>query len=114
MDIYNSLAPADQEFFRTSREKMFGCTLEEFSSKHPKNSEALNKALTPLELTLKKQPYIGGNTPLFADYAVFGALQWLNTTSSADYISGDTKVSAWFDSLLDMYDGLGRKGKLAA
>jgi len=27
MDIYNSLAPADQEFFRASREKMFGCTL---------------------------------------------------------------------------------------
>jgi len=114
MDIYNSLAPADQEFFRTSREKMFGCTLEEFSSKHPKNAEALNKALTPLELTLKKQPYIGGNTPLFADYVVFGALQWLNTTSSVDYLSGETKVSGWFDSLLDMYDGLGRKGKVAA
>ena len=114
MDIYNSLAPADQEFFRASREKMFGCTLEEFSSKHPKNAEALNKALTPLELTLKKQPYIGGNTPLFADYVVFGALQWLNTTSSVDYLSGETKVSGWFDSLLDMYDGLGRKGKVAA
>ena len=114
MDIHNSLAPADQEFFRTSREKMFGCTLEEFSSKHPKNAEALNKALTPLELTLKKQPYIGGNTPLFADYVVFGALQWLNTTSSVDYLSGETKVSGWFDSLLDMYDGLGRKGKVAA
>ncbi len=114
MDIYNSLAPEDQEFFRTSREKMFGCTLEEFSSKHPKNSEALNKALTPLEMTLKSQSYIGGSSPLFADYAVFGALQWLNTTSSVDYLSGDTKVSGWFDSLLDMYDGMGRKGKLAA
>ena len=93
---------------------MFGCTLEEFSSKHPKNAEALNKALTPLELTLKKQSYIGGSAPLFADYVVFGALQWLNTTSGVDYISGDTKVSAWFDLLLDMYDGMGRKGKVAA
>lgn len=114
MDIYNSLAPADQEFFRASREKMFGCTLEEFSAKHPKDAAALNKALTPLELTLKKQPYIGGSTPLFADYVVFGALQWLHTTSSVDYLSGDTKVSGWFDSLLDMYDGMGRKGKVAA
>ena len=114
MDIYNSLAPADQEFFRASREKMFGCTLEEFSSKHPKNAEALNKALTPLELTLKNQAYIGGSAPLFADYVMFGALQWLNTTSSVDYLSGNTKVSGWFDSLLDMYDGMGRKGKVAA
>lgn len=114
MDIYNLLAPADQEFFRTSREKMFGCTLEEFSSNHPKNSEALNKALTPVELTLKKQSFIGGNKPLFADYVVFGALQWLNTTASSDYLSGDSNVSRWFDSLLDLYDGMGRKGKLAA
>jgi len=112
MDIYNSLAPVDQEFFRSSREKMFGCTLEEFSSKHAKNPEALNKALTPLELTLKRQAFIGGSRPLFADYAVFGALQWLHTTSSTDYLSGDSKVSQWFDSLLDMYDGMGRKGRL--
>jgi len=112
MDIYNSLAPVDQEFFRSSREKMFGCTLEEFSSKHAKYPEALNKALTPLELTLKRQAFIGGSRPLFADYAVFGALQWLHTTSSTDYLSGDSKVSQWFDSLLDMYDGMGRKGRL--
>ena len=106
MDIHNSLAPADKEFFRNSREKMFGCTLEEFSDKHPKNADALNKALTPLELTLKDQAYIGGTKPLFADYVVFGALQWLNTTSSQNYLSGDTQVSNWFKSLLDMYDGM--------
>ncbi len=114
MDIYKALAPADQEFFRTTREKMFGCTLEEFSAKHPKNADGLTKALTPLEMTLKTQSFIGGATPLFADYAVFGALQWLNTTSSTDYLSGDTAVLRWFNTLLDMYDGMGRKGKLAA
>ena len=106
MDIHNCLAPADQEFFRSSREKMFGCTLEEFSSRHPKNADALNKALTPLELTLKSQSFIGGAEPLFADYVVFGALQWLNTTASEDYLSGDSRVSKWFDALLNMYDGL--------
>ena len=45
VDIYNSLAPADQDFFRASREKMLNCTLEEFSSKHPKNADALNNCL---------------------------------------------------------------------
>ena len=28
IDIYNCLAPADQAFFRETREKLFGCTLE--------------------------------------------------------------------------------------
>ncbi len=114
LDIYKALAPVDQEFFRASREKMFGCTLEEFSERHPKNGEALGKALLPLELTLKQQKFVGGDSPLFADYVVFGALQWLRTTSSEDYLQTDSAVAAWFDSLLDMYDGMGRKGKVAA
>lgn len=114
LDIHNSLAPEDQAFFRTTREKAFGCTLEEFSAKFPKNGEALGKALLPLELTLKKQKFVGGDTPLFADYAVFGALQWLRLCSGEDYLQKDTAVAAWFDSLLEMYDGMGRKGSVAA
>ncbi len=114
LDIHNSLAPVDQAFFRRSREKMFGCTLEEFSAKHPKNGDGLGRALVPLELTLKTQPFIGGDSPLFADYVVFGALQWLRTSSSADYLNEDTAVYKWFESLLDRYNGMGRKGRVAA
>ncbi len=114
LDIYKSLAPKDQEFFRTGREKMLGCTLEEFDAKHPKNGDSLGKALVSLELTLKNQKFIGGESPLFADYAAFGALQWLRICSGKDYLVKDTAVAAWFDSLLDMYDGMARKGIVAA
>lgn len=113
LDIHNSLAPKDQQFFRASREKLFGCTLEEFDAMHPKNGDNLGKALLPLELTLKKQKFIGGDSPLFADYAVFGALQWLRVSASEDYLPTDTAVAKWFDTLLDMYDGMGRKARLA-
>ncbi len=111
MDIYNELAPNDQVFFRTTREKLFGCTLEEFDAKFPKTRENLEKTLFPLELTLKKQKFIGGESPLFADYVVFGALQWLRTTCTHDVLPHDSKVADWFDTLLDMYDGAGRKAK---
>ena len=114
LNIYNSLAPVDQEFFRGSREKMFGCTLEEFDAKHAKNGDGLAKVLLPLELTLKKQKFIGGESPLFADYVVFGALQWLRTSSTEDYLKADSAVANWFGALLDMYDGMGRKGRVAA
>lgn len=113
MDIYNALAPEDQAFFRTTREKVFGCSLEEFDTKFVKNSNHLSKALMPLEFTLKGQPFIGGDTPLFADYVVFGALQWLRTTNGDQYLPEDNKVAEWFDTLLDMYDGMGRKALLA-
>lgn len=114
LDIYKSLAPKDQDFFRAGREKMFGCTLEEFDAKHEKNGDSLGKALLPLELTLKKQKFIGGDSPLFADYAAFGALQWLLTSTGKDYLVSDTAVATWFNGLLDMYDGMGRKGLVAA
>ena len=66
MEIFNGLAPADKEHFRTTREKMFGKTLEEFQAQFDTGDfSGLNAALLPLELTLRKQPYIGGETPLF-------------------------------------------------
>jgi glutathione S-transferase len=114
LDIHAALAPEDKEFFRTSREKMFGCTLEEFSAKFPKNADALIAALQPLELTLKKQPFLGGETPIFADYAVFGPLQWLRVTCETDHLPKEGAVAEWFDRLLDMYDGLARSAKAAA
>ena len=113
MDIYNSLALEDQKFFRTSREKIFGCTLEEFDAKFPKNADSLNKTLVPLALTLKNQNFLGGETPIFADYVVFGALQWLRITCTHDVMPGEGSVANWFNSLLDMYDGMGRSAKAA-
>ena len=114
MDIYNSLAPDDQTFFRHTREKLFGCTLEEFDAKFEKNADGLNAALVPLELTLKQQKFIGGESPLFADYVVFGALQWLRTTNGEKFLPKDNNVARWFNDLLDMYDGMGRSTAIAA
>jgi len=113
MDIYNVLAPADQEFFRATREKAFGMSLEDFSTKMAATPDDLKKALVPLELTLKGQKFIGGETPHFADYVVFGALQWLRICKGEAVLPQEGTVADWFASLLDMYDGMGRAAKAA-
>lgn len=113
-DIHNALAPVDQEYFRTSREKLFGCTLEEFDAKFPKNSDALIAALFPLKNLLSRQPYLGGESPVFADYVVFGSLQWLRTTCVQDHLPKDGPVAEWFERLLDMYGGMARNAKTRA
>ena len=51
----------------------------------------------------------GGETPLFADYIVFGALQWLRTTSPTRVLAAYDPVSEWFERLLDLYEGVGRR-----
>ncbi|MCJ8309808.1 MAG: glutathione S-transferase family protein [Rhizobiaceae bacterium] len=113
-DIHNALAPEDQAFFRQTREKLFGCTLEEFDAKFPKNGEALATALVPMENLLGRQKFLGGDSPVFADYVVFGALQWLRTTCSQDHLPQEGAVADWFNRLLDMYDGMGRAVKAPA
>ncbi len=70
--------------------------------------------LKTLDLMLKQQPFIGGETPLFADYVVFGAMQWARTTAKTDVLPKGTPSADWFDRLLDMYDGEGRKVPAAA
>ena len=114
MDIYKLLSPADQDYFRTTREKLFGMTLEEFDAKFPKEGKELAAALVPLAVTLKGQTFLGGESPDFADYVVFGALQWLRVTASVDVVPQEGPVAEWFARLLDMYDGDGRSVPKAA
>ncbi|MEL6505339.1 MAG: glutathione S-transferase family protein [Pseudomonadota bacterium] len=113
MDIYESLAPDDQVHFRTTREIMLGCTLEEFAAKFPKDGNGLAKALNSVEKMLARQAYFGGESPLFADYVVFGALQWARLTCKEQVVPQTGAVAQWMDRLLDMYEGMGRKAKAA-
>ena len=114
LDVHAALAPADQDHFRTTREALFKTTLEAFSEKFPKDNKGLNRALAPLEARLAEAPFLGGDTPIFADYVVFGPLQWLRTTDRQGIAPDTPLVSAWFERLLDMYGGDARNAKLAA
>lgn len=108
MDIHDCLEPIDQAYFRTSREARFGTTLEAVAETGPAELEAFAAKLEPLRAMLKKQPFIGGDSPLFADYIVFGALQWARITSPKTILAAGDPVTDWFERCLDLHDGLGR------
>lgn len=57
---------------------------------------------------LKFQPFLGGDRPLFADYIVFGALQWARIVSPHRLLAAGDVVTDWFERCLDLHDGLGR------
>ena len=109
MNIYNSLASKDQVYFREGREKRFGKTLESFAESGREAAKlALPKALEPLRNMLGTQDFIGGASPLFADYIVFGALQWLRVVSGNEFLEKDDPVFIWFERCLDLHNGIGR------
>jgi len=114
MDIHDVLAPEDQEYFRRSREARFGKRLEEVPAGREAGLAAFRASLEPLRSMLSYQPWIGGASPLFADYIVFGAFQWVRITSPFQTLAADDPVAEWFARCLDLHGGIGRKIPAAA
>jgi glutathione S-transferase len=107
-DIHSRLAAPDQAYFRDSREKRYGKTLEEVSAPREAELEGFRASLTPLRNMLTYQPFIGGDAPLYPDYIVFGAFQWVRVMSPFRLLADDDPIAGWFERLLDMHGGLGR------
>ena len=106
-DFILCLAPEDRDYFRSSREAVFGCTLEEYCVDRPRWLAQFLAVISPLELTLREQPYIGGASATYADYVVFSALQQARLGCPEDFIDQGTAVRGWRDRLTEAFDGLG-------
>lgn len=108
MDLINAVHPKDREYFRDTREKRFGRTLEEFHSP-AKGLAQLDTALEPMRGALTDNEYLDGKSAGGADYLVFGFFMWARCVSSADLVSNADPVYDWIERMLDLHDGLGRK-----
>jgi glutathione S-transferase len=109
LDIHDLLGEADRAYFRRSREERLGASLEDIAAAGRAEIEGFAKKLQPLRNMLKIQPFIGGEGPLFPDYIVFGALQWLRTTAGTKVLEDDDPVALWFARCLDLHGGVGRR-----
>ena len=114
MEIHDGLASTDQAYFRQSREKALGRTLEAVAEGREERRDDFLKAIEPLRALLRRQPFLGGEGPLFADHIVFGAFQWLRVTSAFPVLPKDDPVAGWFDRCLDLYGAHGRSVAAAA
>jgi len=106
LDIHDNLRPEDQSYFRESREKLLGKTLEEVVVNRKDRLPRLQNLLTPLRSVFSKQKYLSGETPGFSDYILFGAFQWARCTSPFSLLNDDDIVYVWRDNMLNMHGGL--------
>ena len=114
LDIHDILGETDQAYFRQSREKAIGKPLETIVEGREAHVELFLKSLEPLRALLGSRPFIGGESPLFADFIVFGPFQWARTASSFPILPESDPVTQWFERCLDLYEGEGRKVAAAA
>jgi glutathione S-transferase len=109
-DIWDVLDSQDQPYFRESREKRLNAPLESVRQAQASNITQLRNNLAPLRSLLAKQAFIGGSQPAFADYIVFGALQWGRVIGGPQILETDDVVNDWFERCLDLHGGVGRRG----
>jgi glutathione S-transferase len=111
LELFAHLHEKDRTYFRESREKRFGMTLEEAGG-DPKRAVAdLRGALDPLRPALIQHPFLGGERPAFADYIVFGPFQWARSVSPTRLLEPDDPAYAWRERMLDLFDGYARRAK---
>lgn len=102
----------DQAYFRETREKRFGITLEELS-KTPGLKEKAEAAMSLLAAPLSEKPFLGGDAPNLSDYYVMSPLMWQRCITSEKLYETPAAVTDWQDRMLDAFDGYGRKAKTA-
>lgn len=108
-DIFAHLHEKDRRYFRESREKRFGMTLEQVSADRDTAVVAFRRSLEPVRVVLMAQPYLAGSRPLYADYILFGSFMWARTISAFRLLTADDPIHAWRERMLDACDGLARK-----
>lgn len=110
-DLFASLHEKDKAYFRETREKRFGKTLEALGAESHAALPALSAALNPVRPVLIAQQFVSGATPGFADYLLFGPFQWARAVSPVRLLEPDDPLYAWRERMLDLFDGMPRKAR---
>jgi glutathione S-transferase len=113
VDIHGCIDPIDKDYFRTSREKAFGASLEAVVADRTAHLAVLKRALNPLRHVLRDQEFISGAAPTYADYCVFGMFMWARCCSPIALLAEDDPIYRWRESMLDLFDGYARSAPCA-
>ncbi len=112
-DLLDIIDPGDGDYFRTSREARFGASLQAVQAGREDRVPAFRELLQPIRAVLRRQDWLGGAGPSYADYIIAGTLMWPRCASRFALLEDNDSVALWLDRVLDLYDGLGRSAKRA-
>ncbi|MDR1934899.1 MAG: glutathione S-transferase family protein [Candidatus Accumulibacter sp.] len=99
-DIPPLLHEKDRAYFRASREQHFGKPLEEVTANRDAEVIGFRQLLDPVRRVLANQAFLGGTSPLYADYILFGSLQWARCVSpSFELLAKDDALLGWWEQV---------------
>lgn len=105
-DVVDHLDVKDAAYVRETREKQLGLTFEQLREERDAHRDPFREILGPMRSQLRRDPFLAGSSPGYADYTVFGSFQWARIISPYRLLEGDDPVHAWRARMLDLFDGL--------
>ncbi len=112
-DIHERVDPADDEYVRRMFEGILMKTLEEVREGREDALRRLGRVLEPMQAALKRQPYVCGQQPAYADFALFSVFQWARVMSPHEVLGPESPLCSWRERMLDLYDGFARNVPIA-
>lgn len=112
-DLLDMIDPKDRDHFRSSREAHFGESLEAVQAGREDRLAEFRNLLMPVRLVLRRQEWLGGAAPSYADHIVAGTLMWPRCASRFVLLEENDPVYQWHGRVLDLYGGFGRAAKRA-
>jgi glutathione S-transferase len=107
-DIHERVHAADEAYFRESMERILKKTLEDTRAAREDALRRLGRTVEPMQATLKRQAYVCGAAPAYADYVLFSVFQWARIMSPREVLAPEDPLCAWRERVLDLHGGFGR------
>jgi glutathione S-transferase len=107
-DVHERVHAEDEEYLRQMMEKVLKTTLEESRARRDAAVLQLGKVLMPMQEAFKRQAFMGGANPAYADYILFSVFQWARVMSPQELLAPEDPLCQWRERMLDLFDGFAR------
>jgi len=94
-DVHDSIHQADQAGYRNKQETRYGQTLEALHLTGGTGLIDFQVSLYPARQSIKDSPYLGGDSPTYADFALHSVFRWSRLISEIELLRGDDRLRGW-------------------
>lgn len=100
--------PEDIPYIVDSRRRMWGAPMEELIVGREDKLAQVSPELELLRGVLRESPWLGGESPNYADYRALAVFLWCASVADTPPLAADDPLRDWVDRGFDLYGGLGR------
>ena len=104
VDLFNHLHEKDREYFRSSRERRMGMSIEQAGAHRASRISAFQESLELLRITITARRFLGGVEPDYADYIAFSGFMWARSVSPFKLLQNDDPVALWRRRMLERFE----------